>query len=326
MERLKAWHERAIKLKRPQPRNVASRSPVEGVQKTGFMNLPAEIRDEIYLFCFQDNPIIHFCQPQPIESRIRKLITPRSNKPPTTTKHSLLLVNSIISEGYKNVADKVATPVFHMRTFLDDQEFMTGKAYWVTRPRMKERLTSCRIHINFSRCLGLDLYHVQQDIKSDFVSFIWEHENLRSVTLSISCSAGCKTNFESPEKAFNTIRDSIVIPLLQHRRLETLWVRNGTAVQQHTRAQDRFGWTVKEWHCPLHFKDYASEEECERKTERKTWYCEDLHHLKEAPCNDKCEEHLRTLKLGNSTSERPFDLLLSGWLLVECGCHMQERM
>ncbi|KAE9983965.1 hypothetical protein BLS_003370 [Venturia inaequalis] len=335
--RLKAWRERSIKSRKPQqpPASLVSPSLTEAYPKSSFMDLPAEIRDEIYLYCFQENPEIHFSRPPPIESRMKKLLlTARSNKPPTWTKHGLLLVNRVVSEGYKNVADKLATPVFHMTTFWDDQDHMTGKAYWVTSQRMKERLTSCRIHIDLAQCRGLDLYHVQQDIKSDLASFIWEHERLRSVILNIKCSGMCAKGFVSGAKAFDTVKKSIVVPLLQHRPLEGLLIRNGTAAQLHTRVQDRNGWIVMEWPVTMRCEDDAFWENCTfrecwlvEKAQTVTWYCEDLHHLKEeASCNDNCEDHLQILKLGETRLDRPLDSPVPGWLLMGCTCDNQERM
>lgn len=314
-ERLKAWRERSIKSKKTSPASLTSSSPIQGAHKTSFMDLPAEIRDEIYLLCFKTNPVLHFARPQsPAESRIKKLISSRTSKTPSTTNHGLLLLNRVVSEGYKNVADRAADPVFHVTTFLDEQEHMGGKAYWVTRPRMKEWLTSCRFHIDFDQCKDLELYHVQQDIKSDFASFIWEYENLKCVTLTIDCSAGCKSGVACLGKVFETIKNSMLVPLLQHRPLETLYVRNGTAVQMHTRVEDRNGWWVKDWHCvhPVTEDIYICSPECAQVVARKTWYCEDLHHLRESPCNEKCEEHLHKLRADEALSGRLLDVPRSG--------------
>jgi hypothetical protein len=264
------------------------------------MDLPAEIRDEIYLLCFQADPLVHFSRPKsPIESRIRKFIPSRSNTP-SSTKHGLLLVNRSIYEGYKKVADRAAIPVFHITTFLDQTGHMSGKAYWVTRPRMKEWLTSCCIHIDLAHCKGLALYHVNQEIKSDFASFIWEYEKLNSVTLTIDSSACGKSGVTSLVEALNATKFSVFVTLLQHRPLETLCIRNDRAVQWHTRVGNQNGWWVKEWACSHNIDDnrYFGMDECfdsRRKSGKTTWYCEDLHYLKENLCDEKCDEQRERL-------------------------------
>jgi hypothetical protein len=310
-ERLKALRidiGRSIKSKKTPPASVTS--PIQELRKIGFMDLPAEIRDEIYLLCFETNPILHFARPKsPAESRIKKLMSSRSSTPSTSTKHSLLLVNHQIYQGYKDVADKAADPVFHVTTFRDEQEHMTGKAYWVTRPRMKDWLTSCRIHIDLAQCKGLELYHVYHEIKSDFASFIWEYENLNSVTLTIDCSARGKTGVTRLGEALDAIKISMFITLLQHRPLEAFCVRNGNAVQSHTRVDDQNGWWVEEWPCndAVPGNGYVCSRNCST-VANKTWYCEDLHCLKETPCNEKCEEQRKKLNVPAGTG--------LNWLLI----------
>jgi hypothetical protein len=299
-ERLKALRadiRRSKKTKKTPPASITSPGSFEEPHKTGFIDLPAEIRDEIYLYCFEENPVLQFARPQsPAESRIKKLISSRSSKTPIATKHGLLLVNRSISEGYINIVDKSAKPIFHVTTFLDDEEHMSGKAYWVTRPRMKEWLTSCSFHIDVSHCQGLGLYHVSHEIKSDFASFIWEYENLKSVNLTINSYPFPNKTMESRE-ALGTIRAALFVTLMQHRPLERLCIRHGKAVQLHTRVAYQNGWWVKQWQC-IHAvakNGFVCEDGCGTGVVKKTWYCEDLHHLKEALCTEKCEEQEKKL-------------------------------
>jgi hypothetical protein len=265
-----------------------SKDPATYKSRTSFLDLPAELRDEIYLQCFQFSPVMHFGRSKAKETRIRKKIMSLRS---TTQNHGLLLTNKQISREYAYIAQKAAMCVFHITTKQDTQGVVCGSAYWYTTPRVKAFMRTCRLAIDIGQCIGLIQDAVMQDIKRDFQAFIWECEVLEDVTLTID-SGSCYAANPAEAQTMSLSTRLVFIPAcLRHRPLKLLTVFEvGAATDKHQRCSDG-GWSVERWNCDLASTNdtHICVGECLVNLQR-LWYCEDLHLLRGLQCNSNCEQ------------------------------------
>jgi hypothetical protein len=265
--------------------------PSKGAQRksrTTFLDLPAELREKIYLLCFECNPTMHFGRNKGKEGRgLRKKMGLRSSR----QSHGLILVNKQISGEYAYAAQKLASCVFHVSTQKDAQGIICGSAYWYTTTRLKAFMRTCRLMIDLAQCPWIHHDPVIQDIDRDFKAFIWECELLEDVRLTIDISSfSQKLRVGEAEKLSLLIRSAFVPACLNHRPLKDLTVYElPTAIDKHERCGD-WGWNVERWNCGHFYEDGTNEcmSSCRKKILH-LWYCEDFHLLKGLPCNSSCE-------------------------------------
>jgi hypothetical protein len=256
--------------------------------RISFLDLPAELRDEIYLCCFESTPTMHFGRNKVKENRsLRKIMAPRSIR----QSHGLLLTNKQISSEYLYVAQKLANCVFHVTTRKDENGFICGSAYWHATPRMKAYMRTCRLTIDMAQCIGIHHEAVMQDISRDFQAFIWECEVLEEVRLTIDQGSYYAANPAEAQTLSLSTRLVFIPACLRHRPLNVLTVCEvGMAIDKHQRSSAG-GWSVERWNC-----DIASANDihmcvsgCQENLQQ-LWYCEDFHLLRGLPCNLSCEQ------------------------------------